>query len=81
MHSIAAFIISFYPKVAVYHSLYCSTDEFEATVKVLKQIFGAKAKIEENDGRMVRLIVNCVKHVFHYCDQWSLVNKLSKHSN
>ena len=64
MYSIAAFIISFYPKVAVYHSLYSSIDEFEATVKILKQIFGAKAKIEENDGRMVRLTVNCVNMYF-----------------
>ena len=47
-HWIAASTINTYPKVAVYDSLYSSIDE--ATVKILRQMFGAKAEIELKDG-------------------------------
>ena len=47
-HWIVASTINTHPKVAVYDSLYSTIDE--ATEKTLKQIFGAKVKIEVADG-------------------------------
>ena len=47
-HWIAASTVNTYPKLAVYDSLYSSIDE--ATVKILKQIFGAKVEVEVRDG-------------------------------
>ena len=47
-HWIAAFTVNTYPKLAVYDSLYSSIDE--ATVKILKQMFGAKVEVEVRDG-------------------------------
>ena len=47
-HWIAASTVNTYPKLAVYDSLYSSIDE--ATVKILKQMFGAKVEVEVRDG-------------------------------
>ena len=47
-HWISASTIKSYPKVIVYDSIYSSIDQ--ATIKILKQMFGVKAEVQVGEG-------------------------------